>query len=355
MSRVRSRIALITTGGTIGERAASGDPRRHLPADALLRSLSMPVDRFEVSATDLFDVPSTFMTLDRMLELARAVDAALGDGADGVVVTHGTDTLEETAYFVDLVAGCAGPVVFTGAMLPPELPGADGPLNLWNALLVAGAPQSRGRGVLVAMAGEIHAAREVTKAHSLSPAAFRSPEYGPIGAIEEDRVVYSRSLPPSRRIAIAAVTARVEGVKCYAGTTDVPLRALVAAGFDGIVLEALGSGQVPPGLMPAIRDAVRAGVRVVATTRCASGGLLRQHYGLPIRAAGDERDLLEAGVVFSDLRGPKARIGLAVALSAGLADDELRRLFEAGEDAPGERPREGRDPAGPRPDPRAEG
>ncbi len=335
----RPRICLVTTGGTIGERAAPARPRRHLSADELLRSLSTFAGRFDVSTIDLFDVPSTFMTFGQMLELAHAVDAALRDGAAGVVVTHGTDTLEETAYFVDLVSGETGPVVFTGAMLPPELPGADGALNLRHAFLVAGAPQARGQGVLVAMAAEVHAARDVTKAHSTSLSAFRSPGLGPVGVIEEDRVVFHRWLPPTRRIPISAVTARVEGVKCYADMSDVPIRALVAAGFDGIVLETLGSGQVPPGIVPAIRDAVRAGVTVVATSRCAAGGLLREHYGLPIRVAGDERDLLEAGVVFSDLRGPKARIKLAVALSAGLTGGEVRRFFGADdEEATRERP-----------------
>lgn len=275
------------------------------------------------------------MTFDYMLELARAVDAASADGATGVVVTHGTDTLEESAYFVDLVSTCRVPVVFTGAMRPPELPGADGPLNLLNALLVASTAAAHGRGVLVTMAGEIHTAREVTKAHSLSVTAFRSLEFGPLGTVDEDRVVFYRTAPPTPRVPIHAVTARVEAVRCYADMSDVPLRALVDAGVRGIVVETLGSGQVPPGLMPAIRKAIEAGVTVVATTRCPAGRLLREHYGLPIRVAGDERDLLEAGVLFSDLQGPKARIALAVGLSAGLGGEELQRILEGGEGAQG--------------------
>ena len=331
----RPHITLITTGGTIGERAAVEGAPRHLPAQALLGALPDLARRFELSTTDLFDIPSTFMTFDRMLQLAQAVESAIAGGAAGVVVTHGTDTLEETAYFVDLVCGQVGPIVFTGAMRPPELPGADGSLNLLDALLVASAPRAQHFGVLVTMAGEIHTAREVTKAHSQSMTAFRSLEFGPVGTVDENRVVFHRRLPPTRTVPIRAVTARVEGLRCYADMSDVPLRALVGAGFNGIVLETLGSGQVPPGLMPAVRKAIEAGVTVVATTRCPAGRLLREHYGLPIRVAGDERDLLDAGVIFSDLQGPKARMALAVGLSAGLGGTELQRILETGERAQG--------------------
>ncbi len=323
---MRPKIRLLTTGGTIGERSAADDSRRHLPAESLLRSIAGVAERLDVTTLDLFDVPSTFMTFERMLLLAQAVEGAFRDGATGVVVTHGTDTLEETAYFLDLVVPRGGPVVVTGAMLPSEVPGADGPMNLLHALLTAAAAETASQGVVVVMSQEIHAAREVAKMHSMSLGAFKSPEFGPLGAIEEARVVYRRRLPPGPTVPLTSVSARVEGLKCYADMGDVALRALAAAGCRGIVLEALGSGQVPPALMPAIRDAIRAGVTVVATSRCPAGGLVRDHYGLPIRVEGDERDLLEAGVLFSDLRGPKARIALAVALGAGLTGDVLRSV-----------------------------
>ena len=324
------RIRLITTGGTIGEVSHRDFVRRHMPAAHLLHALPDFGDRIAISPVDLLDLPSTFITLDHMLEVARAIDAAINEGTDGVVVTHGTATLEETAYFVDLVCPKTLPIVFTGAMLPQEVLGADGPFNLQNALLVASAPDARGRGVLVTLAGEIHAARDVTKTHAMSIAAFKSPEFGPLGTIDEDRVVFSRWAPPSETIRISDVTARVEGLKCYAAMSDIPLRALVKARFDGVVLETFGSGQVPPSLMPSIREAVEAGLAVVATTRCSSGRLLRGYYGLPIRAPGDACDLLEAGVIFSDLQSQKARIKLIVALSAGLGQGDLKHVFETG-------------------------
>jgi L-asparaginase len=323
---MRPRIRVITTGGTIGERSAPTGSRRHLPAEDLLGAVPGLAGQLDVTAVDLFDVPSTYMTFEHMLALARAVESAFREGASGVVVTHGTDTLEETAFFLDLVVPHGRPVVVTGAMLPSELPGADGAMNLLHALLTAASDESGSQGVLVVMSAEIHAAREVTKAHSMALGAFKSLEHGPLGAVEEARVVFRRRLPPGPTVSVATLAAKVEGLKCYADMTDVPLRALVAAGYRGVVLEALGSGQVTPGLMPAIREATSAGVTVVVTSRCPTGGLLRDHYGLPIRVDGDERDLLEAGALFSHLRGPKARVALTVALGAGLTGDALRRV-----------------------------
>jgi L-asparaginase len=321
------RIRLITTGGTIAERIAYEGSRRHCRGEELLAAISDIRDRFAVSTEDVLDIPSTWITLGEMLELTRTIDSAIRSGEDGVVVTHGTATLEETAYFVDLVSEAIQPIVFTGAMRAPYAPGADGPANLLNALLLASCSQARGAGVLVTMAGEIHAAREITKFHTASVAAFKSPEFGPIGTVDTDGVVFERSLAPIERIPIAAITARVEVLKCYAEMSDVPMRALIQAGIDGIVLETLGSGAVPRNLMTTIRAAVDAGVRVVATTRCPTGRLARPREGLAIRTSGDERDLLEAGVVISDLRGPKARLKLAVAVSAGFGVEDLRRVF----------------------------
>lgn len=326
MRRSPKRVTLITTGGTIAEAPPSNPNRRHATAAELLRHLP-PLQNIEVSTVDLFDLASTFITFEHMLQIAAAVDAAIERNEDGIVVTHGTDTLEETAYFVDLVGTNGRPVVFTGAMMPPGVPGADGSFNLHNALLIAASDESRGRGVLVTFAAEIHAARDAVKAHTMSLGAFKSLDFGPLGSVDEDRVVFCRNVPPSEQLPVSKVTARVEGVKCYASMSDIQLRALTEAGIDGVVLETLGSGQVPPSLMPAIREAISAGVVIVATTRCPSGHLLRNHYGLANRVEGDERDLQSRGVLFCDLQGPKARIKLAVGLSAGLGLKDLRRVF----------------------------
>lgn len=326
MALTRKKVRIISTGGTIAEGRASAAERRHQSAADMLDSLGGTVEA-ELSTLDLFDIPSTFMTFETMTELAAAVRKAVTDGMEGVVVTHGTDTLEESAYFIDLTAGVDVPVVVTGAMLPPTLPGTDGAVNLRDAIRVATSESAAGLGVLVVMAGQIHPARDVRKAHSTRVTAFTSGEFGPIGVIEEGRVSISRRVETTAALAIERVTARVEAIKCYAAMTDLLLRALRASDVDGIVLETLGSGQVPPWTMGAIREATQSGIAVAATTRCPEGRLIREHHGLPDRVAGDERDLLEAGVLFSDLQGVKARIRLAVGLSAGLSPTELREWF----------------------------
>ncbi len=319
------KIRIITTGGTIAEGPASGRDRRHLSAADMLRSIG-DMSGVELSVHDLFDLPSTFLTFQHMTALSASVRQAVRD-ADGVVVTHGTDTLEESAYFIDLTTNSPVPVVVTGAMLPPTLPGSDASVNLRDAICVAASESTAGLGVVVVMAGQIHPARDVAKTHSTRLTAFTSGEFGPVGVVEEGRVTSFRRMPPALALSIARVSARVEGVKCYAAMSDLPIRAMIAEGIDGIVLETLGSGQVPPWLMGTIREATGAGITVAATTRCPEGRLIRDHYGLPDRIDGDERDLLDAGVLFTDLRGPKARVRLAVALNAGLSGGELRQWF----------------------------
>lgn len=326
MVSARRHIHVIATGGTIAETRPSAAGRKHASGRDLLARIGVP-QGIELVSRDLFDLPSTFITFEHMAAIAAAARAALESGADGVVITHGTDTLEESAYFADLVSATSRPIVFTGAMLPPGLPGADGEANLRDALLVAASEDAAAQGVLVAFAGEIHPARDVAKTHSMSLGAFRSGEFGPLGVVEEGRVRFFRRMPATRPLAVDKVTARVEGVKCYAAMEDLQIRALEAAKIDGIVVETLGSGQVPPWLMPSLRDVIGAGIAVAAATRCAQGRLLRDHYGLPQRVEGDERDLLDAGVLFSDLQGPKARLRLAVGLSAGLSAAELRKWF----------------------------
>lgn len=322
-----SRIKLITTGGTIGEMGSPSGDRHHLVGEALLSQMTELEKHFTISTLDLFDLPSHLITFSNWMELAKEVDSALRGGNDGVVVTHGTDTLEETAYFLDLVCERSGPIVLTGAMRMPELPDADGASNLRNAILLADSPESRFRGVLVTMAGEIHCAREVTKLHPVSFTAFKSPEFGPIGVVERSQVIFYRSCPQHECISVSSISARVEGLKCYADMSSEPLRALIEAGFDGVVIEAFGNGEVPPKLMPAIRDACRAGMTVVASTRCSNGRLALRNDKLTQSFLGDAKELLEAGVIFSDVSGPKARVKLAVCLSAGMSPSELRRIF----------------------------
>ena len=320
------RIVLITTGGTIAEHAGLG-ARAHLSGFELLSSLT-GIEGVGIEAVDLFDLPSTHLGFSEMRAIAQAARSALDDGADAVVVTHGTDTLEETACFVDLVCEPGPPIVFTAAMLPPGSVGFDGDANLRDAMTVARDSRSRGLGVLAVMAGEVHPARDVVKHHSMSLGAFKSPEFGPLGTVDGDRFYLARRPVVTETFPFPASEPVVEGVKCYAGMSDLLIRAAINHECAGLVIETLGSGQVPPGLMPSLRDAVRGGVAVVAAARSPMGRLLRSRCGAPVRVDGDDWDLREAGVVFSDLPGTKTRIKLQLALSANLPKDELHRRFE---------------------------
>lgn len=317
---------LITTGGTIAERETPG-VRAHRSGSELLSRLT-DLEGLTIEVIDLFDLPSTHLGFPEMRAIAEAVRSALDGGADAVVVTHGTDTLEETVYFVDLLCEPDPPVVFTAAMVPSGAAGSDGQANLNDAFTVACDPKSRALGVLVVMGGEVHPARDVVKHHSMNLGAFKSPEFGPLGTVDEGRFYLARRPAVSESFPFPDEEPQVEGIKCYAGMSDLLIRAVIETNCDGLVIETLGSGQVPPALMPSLRDAVAGGIRVVASARSSMGRLLRSDHGAPVRVAGDEGDLRDAGIIFCDLPGTKARIKLHLALSANLERDELRRRFE---------------------------
>jgi len=320
------RITLVTIGGTIAEQETAGR-RVHLSGAEILLKLVPGIDH-EVEVVDLFDLPSNHLGFPEMLAVAQAVRSALGAGADAVVVTHGTDTLEETAYFVDLLFEPGPTIVFTAAMLPPGVAGFDGENNLNDAFVTAGDTRSRDTGVLVVMAGGVHTARDVVKHHSMSLGAFKSLEFGPLGTVDEGHFYLARRPALLETFSFPDRVPEVEGIKCYAGMTDLFVRAATMRGLDGLVIETLGSGQVPPGLMPSLREAVSGDVVVVATTRCPMGRLKRSHYGAPVCVDGDEGDLREAGIIFCDLSGTKARIKLQLALAANLEKDLMRLRFE---------------------------
>jgi L-asparaginase len=321
MSDPAKLVVIIGTGGTIAESTSATSGRKHLTATELAGG-SAPRG-VGLMHRDLFDVPSTCIGPHEMLEMVVACRDAFAAGAQGVVVTHGTDTLEETASFLECTLSGDVPVVLTGAMRPPDLAGADGAMNLEDAIRIAADHDAFGMGALVVMAGEIHSAQDVRKQHSSSLTAFGSGERGLIGRIEEGRIRWLRRPIRSPALPIETIAARVEGLKTYAGMEDFPVRAAIDAGIDALVIEAMGSGQVPPSLMPVLRDAAAAGVKLIIASRCGDGPLIRNHYGLPQRVAGDERDLLEIGGIFSELPGTKARIKTIVGLSAGLSRAEL--------------------------------
>lgn len=307
------RIAVLTTGGTVAMRHA---PERGGAVPALTAAdltTVLPLGAPELVVEEVCNLPSSHFTLDHLWHIReRAAAWAANLEVSGVVITHGTDTLEETAYLLDLTVPGETPLVLTGAMRTASDVGADGPANLWAAVRVAASPHARGLGALVVFNDEIHAARFVTKTDTLSPATFRSPGWGPLGRVEGDRVHIPLRLE-REVIPCSRLEERVALIKLAVGMGPEPLEDALARGVRGVVLEGLGGGRIPPWWLPAIERAIAAGVVVVIASRCPAGRVW-DAYGYP----GGHRTLEEMGCLFSPgLNGQKARIRLMVTLGAG--------------------------------------
>jgi L-asparaginase len=308
----RRRMTVLAAGGTIGMAGAAGaGAAPELGAAALVAAVP-GLDAAGLEARTLTTRPSAQLTGPEALGIARAAAGEAATGR-GVVVTHGTDTLEEVALLCDLVNDAEAPVVFTGAMRPASAAGADGPANLLDAAAVARDPAAAGLGVLVVLGGEVHAARRVRKVDSVLPAAFASPGWGPLGTVREGRPALG-PLPRRPPLPVAALDARVAVVAAGLGTDGAMVDAAVAAGMDGIVAVALGAGHVPPPFLEALARAAAA-VPVVATVRPERGAILRGTYAF----AGAEGDLRASGAVCAGALSPAgARVKLMACLGAGL-------------------------------------
>ncbi|MCX4385962.1 asparaginase [Micromonospora peucetia] len=323
-------IALFTLGGTIAmggtDPGRAGVVTRLTGADLTaavpgLDALGLPLDVRDTQA-----VPSAHLTYRQLLDVVDAASRAVTAGATGVVVTQGTDTLEESAFLADLVWPHVAPLVFTGAMRNPTLAGPDGPANLLAAARVAAAPAARDLGVLVAFADEIHAARWVRKTHSTSTATFASPNAGPVGQVLEGQVrVLAR---PERREPLPPVDlARLDTVRVALHTVtlddDGGLLDGVAATHHGLVVAGFGVGHVPAVLVPAL-GALAGRIPVVLTSRTGAGAVLRHTYG----AVGSETDLQRRGLLNGGLLDPyKAKVLLRLLLAAGAGRDEIAAAF----------------------------
>jgi L-asparaginase len=322
----RAVVHVLFTGGTISMRR---DPVTGAALPALSgREIVARVPGLRREARlrleDLARLPGPHVTPAWMWRLKRRVDRVVDDpSVDGLVITHGTDTLEETAYLLDLTVASPKPVVLCGAMRTFSDPGWDGPANLTAAVRTAAHPDAGGRGALVVVGEEIHAASRVRKWHTQRLDAFRS-GLGPVGALDRGRVRFHA--PPTRgpvlrpRRLVTAVDLHV----LAAGSDAALLRASLARGARGLVLEGTGAGNVPPAVLPGIRAALRAGVPVLLASRCAEGRVAAL-YGFE----GGGQRLAAMGVILGgDLGGPKARIKLMVALGLTSDPGALRRLLE---------------------------
>lgn len=318
-------IRLLAFGGTIasGRRPGTAEVAPMLGGEQLLASLPELGEVAAIQVRNFAPLPSFEVTPSHMLELAGATARAFEEGAAGVVITHGTDTIEETAYTLALALPRGRPLVLTGAMRNPTLPGTDGPANLLAAVRVASSPLAAGLGPLVVLNDELHAARFATKTHTQRVSTIGSPGAGPLGDVSEGQVaVWWRpawedcvGLPAS----LAGV--EVELVRLAAGGSATLLRAAIDHRPAGIVVEGTGGGHVMERLLPALDDALAAGIPVVVASRCPSGATLERTYRFP----GAETDLIDRGAIpAGNLAGHKARLRLLVGRALGR---DARDLF----------------------------
>ncbi len=315
-------IGILFTGGTISMKfdPAAGAAVPALGAAEILAQVPDLAAVADVEVEDYARLPGPHVTPDEMWRLARRAAAWLErPDIDGLVITHGTDTIEETAYLLDLVLTSDKPVVLVGAMRTVSDASWDGPANLLAAVRVAAAPASRSRGVLVVMDEQVLPAREARKVHTESAGAFATPEFGPVGVVDAGVVLYRRASQARSAwrdpaagagLRVPRIDTRVELVQAYTGMSDRVVRAAVADGTRGLAIVAFGRGNVPPAIVPAIRDVIRSGVIVTISSRCVAGRV-RPRYAYP----GGGLDLVRAGALLAgDLSGAKARLLLMVAL-----------------------------------------
>ncbi len=280
----------------------------------------------ELEVREFGRFPGPHMTIERMWELRAAILAEQARGAQGVVVMHGTDTIEETAYLLDRSLPPDVPVAITGAMRSSSDLSWDGPLNLMAAVGVAAAPQSRGRGTMVVMDERIIQGAEVVKTHTEESGTFRSPNWGPLGITDKGHVLYYRESRRRATLSPEAPVLPVDLVKVTAGMDSRLVEASLDTGAHGIVLEALGRGNVPPALVPGVRRWVEAGKPVVISSRSQRGRVLDTYA-----YAGGGHELREMGCIFADhLTGQQARIELMLALPVAGGDlAGVRRTIES--------------------------
>ena len=311
----RPRLLVLSLGGTITMvPSAGGGIAPKLGAAELVASVPALADVAEIDARSPFRLPSPSLTPAMLVEVAAEISRSFADGCDGAVVIQGTDTIEESAFLLDLLVGGDRPVVMTGAMRGAEAPGADGAANLLAAARVAAAPAARGLGTLAVLNYDIHAARFVQKTHTTLPSAFVSPLVGPLGVVAEGRPrLFARlTRNPTLRLD-AGPPAPVALLRVSMGDDGRLLEALPGLGFAGAVIEGMGAGHVHADVAPRLGELARR-MPVVLAARPAAGLVFTATYGYP----GGEIDLIARGLIPAGyLSGAKARLLLGLALRGG--------------------------------------
>lgn len=316
------KILVLHTGGTISMQAdASGavvtsqeNPMNHV---------SNPLEGVEVHALDFFNLPSPHIKPKHMLALYQKIKEE-ADHYDGFVITHGTDTLEETAYFLDTMEVPHKPIVLTGAMRSSNELGSDGVYNYLSALRVASDDKAADKGVLVVMNDEIHAAKYVTKTHTTNVSTFQTPTHGPLGLIMKHEILYFKTAEPRVRFDLDKIQGLVPIIPVYAGMTEELLDLLPVDQLDGLIIQAFGAGNVPKETAKKLNALIQEGLPIALVSRCFNG------IAEPVYAyEGGGVCLQNAGIFFvKELNAQKARLKLLIAINAGLRGEELRAYME---------------------------
>ena len=326
----KANVGILATGGTIAGTGASstttvGYTAATVGVQSLIKAVPELAKVANVSGEQVFQIASENMSNEHWLILAKRVNALLAQpNVDGIVITHGTDTLEETAYFLDLVVKSKKPVVLVGAMRPSTALSADGPINLYNAVLLAASPEAVGKGVLVAMNDQIQAARDVTKTNTSTLDSFRTPELGMLGYIQGSKPFFYRqstrkhTVDTEFDVSNLSTLPSVEIVYGHANVGPVAVDAFVAAGAKGIIHAGVGDGSLAAKLVPALKAARANGVLVVRASRVGQGILARNG-----EANDDELDFIAADT----LNPQKARILLMLALTKTTSTKDIQRMF----------------------------
>ncbi|HAR5577121.1 TPA: asparaginase [Staphylococcus aureus] len=318
-------LLVIHTGGTI---SMSQDQSNKVVTNDT-NPISMHQDVInqyaQIDELNPFNVPSPHMTIQHVKQLKDIIlEAVTNKYYDGFVITHGTDTLEETAFLLDLILGIEQPVVITGAMRSSNEIGSDGLYNYISAIRVASDEKARHKGVMVVFNDEIHTARNVTKTHTSNTNTFQSPNHGPLGVLTKDRVQFHHM--PYRQQALENVNDKlnVPLVKAYMGMPGDIFSFYSREGIDGVVIEALGQGNIPPSALEGIQQLVSLNIPIVLVSR-SFNGIVSPTYAYD----GGGYQLAQQGFIFSNgLNGPKARLKLLVALSNNLDKAEIKSYFE---------------------------
>lgn len=316
------KILVLHTGGTISMQAdASGAVVTS--SDNPMNHVSNPLEGIQVHALDFFNLPSPHIKPKHMLALYQKIKEEAAN-YDGVVITHGTDTLEETAYFLDTMEVPHMPIVLTGAMRSSNELGSDGVYNYLSALRVASDDRAADKGVLVVMNDEIHAAKYVTKTHTTNVGTFQTPTHGPLGLIMKQEILYFKTAEPRVRFDLDHIQGLVPIISAYAGMTDELIDMLDLEQLDGLIIQAFGAGNIPKETAQKLENLLQKGIPVALVSRCFNG------IAEPVYAyQGGGVQLQKAGVFFvKELNAQKARLKLLIALNAGLKEQALKDYME---------------------------